>query len=306
MNSVYDPKADLDYLAALDALKQHSQSAPTYQNSYETELENIYNQIVSRPAFSYDLNSDALYGQYKDSYMSSGRNAMRDTMAQAAALTGGYGSSYAGIAGQQQFNAYLSKLNDMVPQLYDRALDSYNSAGAQLKADFDMVNSQAQAEYQRYMDELGIFNDRTDYLTQRLDTAYKQGFDERSDAYEKLTALMAYSGYNPTDDDLKQSGMTRQQADAYLKAWQTSNPLLAYMNGAIDAEQYYQITGTYPPGYSAGGGYYGGGSKKKKKEEGVDVVDIASQRAQIEADYHAGRIDYDDRENLVNKLYGWK
>ena len=49
-----------------------------------------------------------------------------------------------------------------------------------------------------------------------------------------------------------------------------------------------------------------GGSGKKKKEDGkVDVVDIATQRAQIEADYHAGRIDYDDRENLVNKLYGW-
>ena len=294
-----------DYLAALEALKQHSQSAPTYQNSYETELENIYNQIMSRPAFSYDLNSDALYQQYKDQYIFEGNSAMRDTMAQAAALTGGYSSSYANVLGQQQFNAYLGKLNDVVPQLYDRALDSYESAGAALKSNFDFVNSQAAAEYERYMDELGIFNDKTDYLTQRLDKAY----DERGDAYEKLTALMAYSGYNPTDDDLNQSGMTREQADAYLKAWQTTNPLMAYINGVISADQYFAITGTYPPGYAvpgAGGGEWYGGSGKKKKEDGkVDVVDIATQRAQIEADYHAGRIDYDDRENLVNKLYGW-
>ena len=286
-----------DYLAALEALKQHSETAPTYQNRYETELENIYNQIMSRPAFSHDLNSDALYQQYKDQYIFEGNSAMRDTMAQAAALTGGYSSSYANVLGQQQFNAYLGKLNDMVPQLYDRALDSYEAAGAELMNNFDFVNSQAAAEYERYMDELGIFNDRTDYLTERLDKAY----DERNDAYEKLTALMAYSGYNPTDDDLKQSGMTRQQADAYLKAWQTANPLLAYLNGVISAEEYAAITGANPPGVG-GGGYYGSG---KKKEDKVDVVDIATQRAQIEADYHAGRIDYDDREQLVNKLYGW-
>lgn len=248
------------------------------------------------------MNSDALFNQYKEQYISQGRDAMRDAVAQASALTGGYGSSYAMTLGNQQYNAYLARLNDMVPQFYDRALDSYQAAGDALKGDFDFVNSQARQEYERYMDALGIFNDKTDYLTERLDKAY----DERNDSYDKLLALMAYSGYNPSDAELSESGMTRQQADAYLKAWQTGNPLLAYMSGAMDAQTYMLITGTYPPGYSAGGGEYYGGSSKKKKDKETNSVDIATQRAQIEADYHAGRIDYDDRENLVNKLYGWK
>ena len=77
--------------------------------------------------------------------------------------------------------------------------------------------------------------------------------------------------------------------------------MLAYLNGVISADEYRSITGANPPGVG-GGGYYASG---RKKEDKVDVVDIATQRAQIEADYHAGRIDYDDREQLVNKLYGW-
>ena len=225
---------------------------------------------------------------------------MRDTVAQAASLTGGYASSYAQSLGAQQYNSYLSQLNELVPEFYDSALDSYTAAGDALRSEYELVSSQAQAEYERYLSELGIFNEKTDYLTDRLDKAY----DEQSDYYDNLLALMAYSGYDPSDEDLTKSGMTREQADAYLKAWQSSNPLLAYLSGAIDAEQYRLITGAAPPGTGGGGGYYGG-TVKKKEENKTDVTDIASKRAQIEADYHAGRIDYDDRENLVNKLYGW-
>ena len=52
-------------------------------------------QYLNREAFQYDLNADALYQQYQNRYQELGRNAMKDTMGQAAALTGGYGSSYA-------------------------------------------------------------------------------------------------------------------------------------------------------------------------------------------------------------------
>ena len=60
--------------------------------------------------------------------------------------------------------------------------------------------------------------------------------------------------------------MTSQQANAIRQAWIGSNPNLAYMSGAITADQYYQLTGQYAPGTApagGGGGYYGGGSPKK-------------------------------------------
>ena len=43
-------------------------------------------------------------------------------MGQAAALTGGYGSTYGEQVGQQAYNAYLQNLNDIVPQLQQQAL----------------------------------------------------------------------------------------------------------------------------------------------------------------------------------------
>ena len=46
---------------------------------------------------------------------------MKDTMGQAAALTGGYGSSYAESSAQQQYDAYLQQLGDIVPELAGKA-----------------------------------------------------------------------------------------------------------------------------------------------------------------------------------------
>ena len=117
---------------------------------------------------------------------------------------------------------------------------------------------------------------------------------------------MEYSGYVPTEDDLTKSGMTRAQAEAFLSAWKAANPLLAWQTGAITDEEYLALTGSYPPGLGGGGGGWYSGRKKKENTGEVNKFDIVAQRAQIEADYNAGRIDYDDRENLVNKLYGWK
>jgi hypothetical protein len=53
-------------------------------------------------------------------------------------------------------------------------------------------------------------------------------------------------------------------ANVMREMWIAQNPDLAYRTGAIDAKRYRQMTGAYPPGYSAGGGggggyYYGGG-----------------------------------------------
>ena len=61
----------------------------------DAELERLYAAITGRPAFSYDPASDPVYNSYAQSYQRRGRLAMRNTMGQAAALTGGYGSSYA-------------------------------------------------------------------------------------------------------------------------------------------------------------------------------------------------------------------
>jgi guanine deaminase len=61
--------------------------------------------------------------------MQQGQQAMRDTMGQAAALTGGYGNTYAQQAGEQAYAAYLSRLNDVLPELYGEAYNRFGLFG---------------------------------------------------------------------------------------------------------------------------------------------------------------------------------
>lgn len=92
---------------------------------YIEQLNSLYDQIMNRKPFQYDLNGDLLYRQMADQYTQLGQQAMRDTMGQAAALTGGYGNSYAELAGNQAYQQYLTALNQQIPDLYDRAYNVY-------------------------------------------------------------------------------------------------------------------------------------------------------------------------------------
>ena len=282
----YDARSDAAYQQALQALQQASEETPTYAGTYDAQLDTIYQKIINRDEFKYDLDSDLLYQQYKDQYVDLGRMAMKDTMGQAAALTGGYGSSYGQSVGQQQYDAYLQKLNEVVPELYGMAYDQYQQEGDDLYQQYGLVGDMADDEYGKYQDSLDRHWQNVDYLTDRADDAYSKGYnnwynsyemgtDAQNTAYVKLTELMAMSGYNPTDSELAAAGMTRQQANDYLKGWKASNPDLAYRTGAITVKEYKKYTGKNPPGYAAPSGgsgkkYSSSGQKKeeeKKKEE---------------------------------------
>lgn len=138
-----------------------------YNSSYAQELEELYDQIMNRPDFSYDLANDPLYQQYRQQYQRQGRLAMADTMGQAAALTGGYGSSYSQAAGQQSYHQYLAQLAEVTPQLYGQALDRYTRQGEALQAQYDRLLGLEERDYQRYaqaysqwLSEYGLAQDR--------------------------------------------------------------------------------------------------------------------------------------------------
>lgn len=107
------------------------------------------NAYLNRKDFSYDLNGDALYQQYKDRFISQGKMAMQDTMGQAAALTGGYGSSYAQSVGQQAYHGYLEGLNDVVPELYQLAYQKYQNEGDTMRDRYALLADKESQEHDR-------------------------------------------------------------------------------------------------------------------------------------------------------------
>lgn len=177
----YDASADQAYQNALAALQQAQSQMPTYQATYDQQLQDLYNQIVNREKFSYDLNADALYQQYKDQYTTQGKLAMMDTMGQAQAMTGGYGNSYAQSVGQQAYQGYLQQLNDVIPELYGMALDQYNQEGQNLLNQYSMLGDMADDEYAKYQDALNQYWQNVSYQKQLADDAYDRGYGASRD-----------------------------------------------------------------------------------------------------------------------------
>ena len=160
--------------AAYDKLNA-LQKPGEYNSQWQNGLNDIINKIMNREKFSYDLNGDALYQQYKDQYVTRGQQAMMDTMGQAAALTGGYGNSYAQSVGQQTYQGYLQQLNDKIPELYQLALDQYNREGEDMYNQYGLLADRDNTEYGRYRDTVSDYNTERDYLASRYDT--ERGFD---------------------------------------------------------------------------------------------------------------------------------
>ncbi len=173
-------------LAQLEAQKPGDWTGGQYGQQMQEALDAIKN----RKKFSYDLNGDALYQQYKDKYVQQGKQAMQDTMGQAAALTGGYASTYGQAVGQQQYDAYLQNLNDVVPELYQLALSRYQMEGDDLKTQYSLLADQYQQEYGQYRDKVGDWQTERNFLSGRYDSERNLDYGMWGDARD-----FAYTDY---------------------------------------------------------------------------------------------------------------
>ena len=180
-----------------------------YQSKWQSQVEGIIDQILNRGAFNYDFNEDALYKQYAEQYMRRGKLAMQDTMGQAAAMTGGYGSSYASTAGNQAYQEYLSQLNEVIPELYGMALERYQMEGQDMYNKYGMLSAQEQQEYGRYLDIYNQWLAERDYASGRYDSErnfdYSKYTDDRNFNYGVYSddKQYAYNDYRNAIEDAK-------------------------------------------------------------------------------------------------------
>lgn len=173
-------------------------------NQWWNKLTDTMNAIENREKFSYDVNGDALYQQYKDQYINQGKMAMMDTMGQAAAMTGGYGNSYAQSVGQQAYQGYLQQLTDKIPELYQMALDKYNSEGAEMYNKLSAYGDLYSTEYGEHRDAVSDSKDalahKTDLYGIKSDEDYKHWYNGEQlkmaaseQEYQKLADLLGIS-----------------------------------------------------------------------------------------------------------------
>ena len=270
-----DAEARARYESALAAAEALEGQTPQYDSRYDEQIRALYEQITGRGPFRYDSATDPLYRQYVQDYTRRGKLAMQDTMGRAAALTGGYGSSYAQSVGQQQYDAYLRRLADILPQTYGMALDAYKAEGQELQQRLATTEALEKSDYARYLDALGQHNRTLDRAYTEADNeraemiaaeerAYRRAADDyarrvdaeersygrRQDYYARLADLVA-AGYSPSAAEYALSGMTSSQAKVLRER--------ALASSARSS---------------------GGGSRRKKKTEEKDDESKETQRGQ--------------------------
>lgn len=256
-------------MANIDEKDKLPAAPSVYGGAYDQKINDLYGQLSNRQPFSYNVDGDALYQQYKDRYTQNAKRSMKDTMGQAAGLTGGYGSTYSQGVGQQAYDETMRGLTDKIPELEERAYGRYQAEGQGILDRFNLAN------------QLGAADQATRQYQQEWDFQQKQYADQQAQqAYGNLSAAILQSGYQPNQDELTASGMTKEQADALRQAWIAANPGLAYMQGVLSPEDYFKLTGQQAPGVAvaaAGGGY--GGRGRRSTPDGYSKKTADLQKA---------------------------
>lgn len=164
--------------AAKSTLQKTEKAKPAaYTSKYGTQITELADAIANRKGFSYDYTKDALYQNYKDQYQRQAQLGMQNATAQAAALSGGYGNSYAATAGNLAYQENMASLNNVIPSLYEAAYNRYQNDLDNQRADLTMYQGLEDTDYARYRDEVGDWQNNRDYYAGRADAAYNKDFD---------------------------------------------------------------------------------------------------------------------------------
>ena len=125
-------------------------SAPEWQGS---QWDDLLNQVANELAsMNYeDWTKGDQYKALAERYGNEGRMSMQNVLGQIASRTGGLASSYAITAAQQQYNQFMSQLEDVARQMY-------SSDRSDLLDKANMYRQLGQDDYDKYLDDLGQWN----------------------------------------------------------------------------------------------------------------------------------------------------
>lgn len=189
-----------------------------YNSQYQDKIDQILDDLLNGKTPVYDFSTDPVYQQYKDNYIRQGQMAMMDTMANAAALSGGYGNSYASTVGNQAYQAYLSELNNVIPELADAAYARYQTEQAGKRDNLSILQGLEESDYAKYRDLLSDWYTNRDYLTGRYDTEYEKDYGSYRDSVADWEADRAYQ-FQQEQAKLEQERWEREYALSKAKAY---------------------------------------------------------------------------------------
>lgn len=275
-----------------DAANKMLEQISSGRTQYTDALNQAYQAYANRDKFSYDSSSDPLFQNYLSGMMASGKTAMQDTMGQASALTGGYGSTYATSAANQAYNGYVQQAYDNLADYYQMAMDAYNAEGERMMNTYGMLSQLDSNEYNRYLSSYNAYQQAGQQAYEQAAGAYQinqSNFWNQQDNEYKY--YMAAQNQSQFDSDLtyKYDALGQNQSQ-FETEMDYKNAALAQDQSQFDAEMGYKNAALAQDQsqYEGDLGYkYDALSQSKKEhdaEMGYKYDALAQDKAQHESD----------------------
>ena len=216
----YPAVGNMDILQGLvnNGFNTSDAGRPSFDYTYDSEMRALIDQILNSNLA--DWKQGDQYAALKDQYAANGEMGMNDLLGQVSSRTGGLASSYAASVANQEYNDWMSKLEQAAQEMYqqDRS-DKLNNLG--------VLNDAYSREYGEYGDKLNQWNtDRAfDYQRQQDALAnqwqqkewdYNMSQDEYNRLAQQADNLAAYGDFS----GYKALGYTDSQINKMRQAYQ--------------------------------------------------------------------------------------
>ena len=220
----YPTVGNMDILQGLvnNGFNTSDAGRPSFDYTYDSEMRALIDQILNSNLA--DWKKGDQYSALRDQYAANGEMGMNDLLGQVSSRTGGLASSYAASVANQEYNDWMSKLEQAAREMYqqDRS-DKLNNLG--------MLSDAYDREYGEYGDKLNQWNADRDFAYQQAQDAlanqwkqkewdYNMSQDEWNRAAQQADMMASYgdfSGYKAlgyTDSQINQMRQAYQIAQA--------------------------------------------------------------------------------------------
>lgn len=191
---------------------------PSFDYTYDSEMRALIDQILNSNLA--DWKKGDQYSALRDQYAANGEMGMNDLLGQVSSRTGGLASSYAASVANQEYNDWMSKLEQAAKEMYqqDRS-DKLNSLG--------MLSDAYDREYGEYGDKLNQWNADRNFAYQQAQDAlanqwkqkewdYNMSQDEWNKAAQQADMMASYGDFS----GYKALGYTDSQINQMRQAYQ--------------------------------------------------------------------------------------
>ena len=255
---------------------------PSFDYTYDSEMRALIDQILNSNLA--DWKKGDQYSALRDQYAANGEMGMNDLLGQVSSRTGGLASSYAASVANQEYNDWMSKLEQAAREMYQQDRnDKLNSLG--------MLSDAYDREYGEYGDKLNQWNTDRNF-------AYQQAQDALANQWKQKEW-----DYNMSQDEWNKAA---QQADMMASYGDFSGyKALGYTDSQIASmRQAYQIAQTA----KAKSGRSGSSGGKKRGDSGMKLS-VAKDNAKqgiftpevLDAFHNAGYSD-----EYLESAYGYE